>query len=69
MRRDDEEGLEDEGGGPKLDTMLDSVAEMCVPITAEVQSMASGHVPVKISKYLSCIAETAESMSRSSFGL
>lgn len=48
--------------GVKEETMLDSVAETCVPITAAVQSMALGHVPVKISKYSSCIVSSAFNM-------
>src|SRR5436309_4484502 len=40
-------------------TRLDNVAEICVPRTAEVQSIAVGHAPVKISKYSSCITRMA----------
>jgi hypothetical protein len=35
----------------KEETMLTSVADKWVPTTAAVQSIASGHVPKKISKY------------------
>ena len=41
------------------DTMLERVAETCVPRTAAVQSMAFGQVPVKTSKYLPCMTSMA----------
>lgn len=45
--------------GSREETMADNVVDTCVPITAAVQSIDEGHVPEKMSKYVSCMTSSA----------